>query len=87
MTARLDAAIRELVEAIAESVRAEAASSPATPDKLYSIADTQAALGGIGRSLVYDLIARGELASLRAGRRRMISGDAIRAYIARQAAA
>lgn len=83
MTDRLARAVAELVEALAESVRAEAAAVPAAPDKLYSISETCAALGGIGRSLVYDLIARGELSSLRVGRRRLITGDAIRNYIAR----
>jgi excisionase family DNA binding protein len=86
MTARLDSAIRELVEAIAEAVRSEAATSPATPDRLYTIPETCEALGGIGRSLIYGLIARGELSSLRVGRRRLVTGDAIRQYIAERAA-
>jgi excisionase family DNA binding protein len=83
---RLDDAIHELVEAIAEAVRAEAATGPATPDRLYSLPEAQAALGGIGRSKVYDLIARGELSSLSVGRRRLISGEALRAYVAERVA-
>ncbi len=86
MSDRLDAAIHELVEAIAEAVRTEAAASPAMPDKLYSIPEACEALGGIGRSMVYDLIARGELSSLLVGRRRLVSGAAIRSYIAGRAA-
>ena len=85
-TDRLAAAIRELVEAIAEAARTEAAASPATPDRLYSIPEACEALGGIGRSMVYDLIARGELSSIRVGRRRLVSSSAIRDYIERAAA-
>ena len=83
MTPRLVSAVAELAEALAEASRLEAAAVPAAPDRLYTIPETCEALGGIGRSLVYDLIGRGELASLRAGRRRLVTGAAIRDYIER----
>lgn len=82
MTARLDAAIHELVEAIAESVRAEAATSPATPDRLYSIPEAADALS-IGRSALYGEIAAGRLRSVKVGRRRLVPSSAVRELIAR----
>ena len=85
MTDRLDAALRELVEALREAARAEAVADPRAPDRLYTIPETCDALGGIGRSMVYSLIGRGELTSLRCGRRRLVTASAIRSYIDRAA--
>jgi excisionase family DNA binding protein len=85
MSSRLDAAVAELAEALAEAVRMEAASSPATPDRLLSV-DEGAAMLGIGRSVLYAEIGAGRLRSLRVGRRRLVPGSAIREYIEAQAA-
>jgi hypothetical protein len=49
MTPRVESAIHELVEALAESVRLEAAAAPAAPDRLLSL-DEAGAMLGIGRS-------------------------------------
>jgi excisionase family DNA binding protein len=45
--------------------------------------DTGAALGGLGRTKIYELIASGELRTVKIGRRRFIPADAIREYVAR----
>jgi excisionase family DNA binding protein len=85
MTDRLDAAIRELVEAMAEAVRMEAAAGPVAPDKLLSIAEAATMLG-IGRSGLYGEIAAGRLRSLRVGRRRLVPAAAVADYIAERVA-
>jgi excisionase family DNA binding protein len=82
VTARLDAAIRELSEALAESVRAEAAAVPAAPDRLLSV-DEAATMLGIGRSALYGELGAGRLASLKIGRRRVVSASAVRDFIDR----
>lgn len=81
MTARLDAAIRELIEALAESVRAEAAAVPAAPDRLLSI-DEAATMLGIGRSALYGELGAGRVRSVKVGRRRLIPAGAIAERIA-----
>lgn len=86
MTDRLSLALSELVEALREAARAEAAAIPRAPDRLLSINETCEALGGIGRSLVYDLITRGELRTIKVGKRRLCPAAAIADYIERAAA-
>lgn len=80
---RLALALAELVAAL----RAElvVAAEPAGPDRLYSIPEAAERLS-IGRTLVYDLIGRGELRVIRAGRRVLVAASAIDAYIAQRAA-
>ncbi len=80
MSDRLERALRELVDAI----RAEVQPAADEPDRLYSIDEASAALG-LGRSKVYDLIAAGELATIKVGRRRLCSSGAVRDFIAGQA--
>lgn len=82
MTPRVHSAITELVEALAEAVRAEAATGPAAPDRLYSIAEA-AELLAQGRSRIYAEIGAGRLRTVKSGRRRLVSGSAIREYIER----
>jgi excisionase family DNA binding protein len=84
MSDRLSLAVAELVEAIAESVRTEAAAVPAAP-RLFSIDEAAAALG-LGRSLLYLEIAAGRLRTVKVGRRRLCPAAAIAEYIARAAA-
>lgn len=48
----------------------------------YSIEDAAEAVG-IGRSLLCELIASGELQSVKIGRRRIIPVESLRAYIAK----
>lgn len=85
MTDRLALAVTELIEAIRETVRAEADAAPRAPDRLLDVDEAAAALG-IGRSLVYQEIAVGNLRSLKVGRRRLIAAEAIADYIAERAA-
>ncbi len=82
---RLAAALAELVEALRESVRAEADAAPRAPDRLLSI-DEAAAMLRLGRSLVYSEIAAGRLHTIKVGRRRLIPAASIAAYIAERAA-
>lgn len=85
MTDRLAVAVSELVEALREAARMEAATSPRAPDRLYSIDEAAAALN-LGRSLLYSEIAAGRLRSIKVGRRRLIPAAAIATYIERAAA-
>lgn len=58
-----------------------------TPTVDNAIVDTipgaQARLGGISRSMVYELLAQGELEGVKLGRRRMITVASMVAYIDR----
>lgn len=80
MTARLDTAVRELVEALAEVARAEAAASPVAPDRLLSV-DEAGALLGLGRTATYGELQAGRLRSVKVGRRRLIPAEAVAAFI------
>lgn len=86
MTDRLAEAIAQLVEALREELRTEAEAGPRPPDRLLSIPETCEALGGLGRSKVYDLIGRGELRSIVIGRRRMVPVEAVVEFIAGRSA-
>ena len=77
MTARLEAAIAELVDALREELVPPA---PA-PDRLLSI-DEAATMLGLGRSKVYAEIQAGRLRSAVVGRRRLIPSGAVADYIA-----
>ena|SRR5688572_2503219 len=76
MTARLQAALAELADAISDEVRAELADRIGGPPELLSISQAARHLG-IGRTATYDAIGRGELRSLKVGRRRLIPADAL----------
>jgi excisionase family DNA binding protein len=80
MSNRLEAAMAELIEALAEAVREEADARPAAPDRLLSV-DEAGAMLGIGRSSVYAEIQAGRLRSIRVGRRRLIAAAAIAEFI------
>ncbi len=86
MSDRLAVAISALVEALREELRAEAEAGPRAPDRLLSVSEACEALGGLGRSKVYEIIGRGELRSIAIGRRRMIPAGAIAEYIRDRAA-
>jgi excisionase family DNA binding protein len=77
---RLEAALAELAEAIRAEVRAEAAPFPSAPDPLLSVADA-ARLLGIGRSRLYDEIGRGDLRTIKVGRRRLIPTSSVEKFI------
>lgn len=80
VSARLEAALAELAEAIRAEVRAEATPADA-PDRLLSV-DEAAAMLGLGRTRLLAEVYSGRLASLKVGRRRLIPAGAITAYIA-----
>lgn len=55
-----------------------------TIEKLaYSIEEATDALG-VGRTHMFDLLRRGEIDSIKSGRRRLIPVSALRAYLARE---
>jgi excisionase family DNA binding protein len=81
MSDRLATALADLVEALRDEVRAETASSAASPDRLLSV-DEAAALLGIGRSRLYDEIAALRVRSVKVGRRRLVPSGAIAEFIA-----
>ncbi len=86
MTDRLALAISELIEALRETVRAEAAAAPRAPDRLLSVDEAASALG-LGRSLLYAELGAGRLRSVKCGRRRLIPAEAVTEFIARAAEA
>ena len=73
---RLEAAITELADAIRDEVRAELTNRTDGPPELLSIERTSRQLG-IGRTAVYDAIGRGDLRSVKVGRRRLTPADAL----------
>ena len=77
MSDRLESAIAELAAAL----RAELAPAPAAPDRLMGVNEA-AALLGLGRSKVFELLAAGRLRSIAVGRRRLIPSGAIAEFIA-----
>ena len=73
---RLEAALAELAAAIRAEMAEAMAAEAGAPDRLLSVDEAAAALG-IGRSLTYELMARGDLRSVKAGRRRLVPSSAI----------
>jgi excisionase family DNA binding protein len=85
MTDRLEAAIRELAEALLEAARTEADAGPRPPDRLLSV-DEAAATLGLGRSRIYaEIAAGGRLRTVKVGRRRLVPAAAVAEFIARAA--
>lgn len=82
MSARLEAALHELAEALRDEMRAEAVPAGA-PDRLYGIPEA-AALLSCGRSLIYTEMQAGRIRALHVGRRVLIPASAIAAYIGAQ---
>lgn len=78
MTARLDAAVAELVAALREEMAA--AQAVPAPERLLDVDEAAAALG-LGRSKVYEVIGRGDLKSVKVGRRRLIPAASIATFI------
>lgn len=52
-------------------------------DQLRDLPGTQSRLGNVGRTKLFELIARGELRSVKIGRRRFVPQSEIDAYIER----
>jgi hypothetical protein len=57
--------------------------TPKITKMLVSIPDTRKALGGIGRTTIYDLINRGELVKVNIGTRGFITAKSLAAYVDR----
>ena len=85
-----EAAIRTAVDALVAVILAavtEAAPVGGAPDRLLSVPEACAALGGISRSALYEgPIARGELRVIHVGRRVFVPGASIATYIAERSA-
>ncbi len=73
---RMEAALAELAAAIRAEVRDELGKRADGPPELLSIRSAAVRLG-IGRTATYDAIGRGELRSVKVGRRRLIPADAL----------
>ena len=82
MSARLEAAIAELADALRDEMRA--APPPDVPAQLLTVDQAATALS-IGRTAVYLPLSSGRLRSFRVGRNRRIPRDAIADFIAAQA--
>ena len=80
MSDRVQAAVAELVAAL----RAEMAAPASAPPELLDVSEA-ARRAGIGRSLMYDLIGRGSVRSVKIGRLRRIPADAIAALATNEA--
>ena len=63
------------------------ASPPATTRLLHTIPETQELLGGISRTMVYELFASGQLKSVKLGNRRLVRHDEALRYVASLGAA
>ena len=85
MSDRLSPAITELVEALRDELRTEAAGDQRAPDRLLSVDEASAALG-LGRSRMYLEIQTGRLRSVKVGRRRLVPAAALANYIAERGA-
>jgi excisionase family DNA binding protein len=75
----IETATRELVAALRAEIAAANTREP-EPDRLLGIPDAAAALG-IGRSMLYEEIARGRIRTVLIGRRRLVPSGAVRDYI------
>ncbi len=80
MTTRLESAMVELAAALRDELRAELAERQAGPPELLSVTEAGRRLG-IGRSALYQTLARGELRSVKVGRRRLVPADAIADFV------
>ncbi len=90
MTPTAEARVREAVDALAaallDALREQGHPVAEGPERLLSIPEA-AALAGLGRSALYALIGRGELRSLKVGRRRLVPASAIRELVERSGGA
>ncbi len=77
----LSTALRELVRELVDEALAERQAREAdAPDRLYGLA-AAAELMSVGRSFLFDEIARGHLTTIKAGKRRLVPASSIAAYI------
>ncbi len=73
-------ALRPIVRRlVAEALEESPASTPA-PDRLYDLAEAGELLG-VSRTVVYELIGRGDLRSTKVGRRRLVAASDIARFI------
>ena len=83
--AEIRAATEALVKALLRAVQ-DVEPVADLPDRLLGV-DEAAAVLGLGRSLVYNLIASGELRTFRIGRRRLVPSGALAEFMAAREAA
>lgn len=50
---------------------------------LHPVPDAQKVLGGVSRSTIYNLVARGELEFVHIGRRALVTDESLRAFVDR----
>jgi excisionase family DNA binding protein len=80
MNGRLEAAVMELVAALREELApAPAADQVDAPERIYSV-EQAAELLAVGRTFLFGEIARGNLRTLKAGRRRLVPASSISDY-------
>ena len=76
-------AVEQLAAALLDALREESRPDPTAPERLYDLRQAGQLLGGLSRSALYEgPIAHGELRTVKAGRRRLVSTSAIADYIA-----
>jgi excisionase family DNA binding protein len=78
MSARIEAAVAELVAALLAELEPPAKPGP---DRLLSVDEACAALG-LGRSRVYGEMGAGRLRTIKVGRRRLVPAAAVAEFIA-----
>jgi excisionase family DNA binding protein len=67
-----------------KTARMDGGAEPRVGERLlYTIGDVSQLLGGIARSYVYELLARGALSSIKLGRRRLIARQDLEEYVER----
>jgi excisionase family DNA binding protein len=79
MSARLQAAVTELVAALVAEIHGEATKAVAQPDQLYDI-PTAARLLSIGRSRLYSELNAGRIRAVRSGRRVLVPASEVTAF-------
>jgi excisionase family DNA binding protein len=79
MSDRIEAAIRELADALREELAAEAGTRAPAPDRLLSV-DEAARMLGVGRTSLYQEIQAGRCRSVKVGRRRLIPESSLAEY-------
>ena len=78
MNPRTSRATRIPAQAAASTPR----TSTAVPERLLLTVEEAGAVLGVGRSLMYELIARGDIETVRVGRLRRIRPEALHTYVA-----
>ena len=76
---RVAAAVAELADALREQLRAELAARRDDPPTLLDVPSAASALG-VSRTTAYNLIASGQLRTVKVGRRRLVPRSAVEGF-------